>query len=454
VLAELHGKLVASQVVAVERSEDLLTDAVFGALRYLPYARALKAVLEAAGVEVAAAGFRDAEVHLWRQFAVPHWPGRFVEPDVVVVAGTTVVVFEAKLFSPFTQHHDPLEPAAPPLHQLAVQHAAVRMWALGGRLKEPVVVAVTADVARPEVALEQATRNAEHLTGHSCADSFRWLPWHSIAKALEGVAPSLARHERVHINDLLTLMEMRGVRRVFSGFQMEDYWLMAAAQRIAGARLYPELRAFFDELTSALGDDGIGWSQPGYKSMWLGGSSTSVSRPAEWSRSFVGGMYWPKEWPTRGKPGANLALYALFDFLNPAIEVGLSIPGPGVAAAQEKWSSQLEDLAGDLASLVELEIVVDAGDVARPAMNRPAPDVDVDWLRAACATLVGTAHLRVRRRSPVDSVTVQETRDTLRDLRARLDGCQAVWRLLRSTAHVTTPPTSSEAALTDTAEDQ
>jgi len=320
------------------------------------------------------------------------------------------------------------------------------MWALGGQLQEPVVVAVTADLSCPQAALDQAARDAARMTGRSCDDSFRWVPWHSIAQALEEVAPTLARHEPVHVMDLLALMELRGVRRVFSGFQMEDYWLMTAAQRIAGTRLYPQVRTFFDDLTAALGQDGVGWSQPGYKAMWLGGSSTSVSRPAEWSRSFIGGVYWPKDWPARGKPGTNLALYTLFDFLNPAVEVGLSIPGPGVAAAQDKWTAQLGDLVEDLTSLVEFEVVVDTGDVARPTMHRPAPDVDVHWLTVACATLVTTGHLRIRRRLPVESVSVQGTREAVGELQDRLSECGALWQLLGSTSHVTTQPVSPEKA--------
>ena len=110
---------------------------------------------------------------------------------------------------------------------------------------------------------------------------------------------------------------------MFTGFQMEDYWLITAAQRVATGRLYPQIRTFFDDLTVALAADGIDWSQPSYKGMWLGGASTSVSKPSDWTRSYVGAPYWPEAWPKRGtaKSAANLALYAIFDFLNPAVEV-------------------------------------------------------------------------------------------------------------------------------------
>jgi len=51
-LAELHGRLDLDGGVAADRSEDLLTDAVFGTLRYLPYDVPLAEVLKAVGVKV------------------------------------------------------------------------------------------------------------------------------------------------------------------------------------------------------------------------------------------------------------------------------------------------------------------------------------------------------------------------------------------------------------------
>jgi hypothetical protein len=44
-LAELYGKLDPDGGVPADRSEDLLTEAVFGSLRYLPYTVALAEIL-------------------------------------------------------------------------------------------------------------------------------------------------------------------------------------------------------------------------------------------------------------------------------------------------------------------------------------------------------------------------------------------------------------------------
>lgn len=309
VLAEIHGKLNADHVDAVERSEDLLTDAVFGSLRHLPYDTALAAILGLAGVTMTRAESHDCEILLWPQVPLAGWIGKFVEPDVVVRAGKRLIVFEAKLYSPFdTSYQDPASAVPNGLHQLAVQFHAVSAWAAGAGRSLERVVAVTASAQRPAEDLDVARTDAAHL-GHPAA-TFGWLSWHQIGTTLESLA-RLRRHERVHVMDLLALMEQRGVRRVFTGFAMEDYWTVAAAQHVAAERLYPQIRTFVEELTSVLGADQVGWSQPGWRGMWLGGTSTAVTKPREWTRGHAGAQFWPKDWPTRGKVGANLSLHRL-----------------------------------------------------------------------------------------------------------------------------------------------
>lgn len=307
-LAELRGKLDPDRVDPVERSEDLLTDAVFGAVRHLPYERVLGAVLAEVGVTPTTADLRSAEVVLWPSAPMPVWPGRVVQPDVIVTAGRHVVVFEAKLNSPFGSYHDPRHPDRQKLHQLAVQYAAVAAWAAGTRRTPPVVVAVTAPPAQPVADLAQAAADVVRLVPGAPPDAIRWLPWHRLAQVFADSTDKLHRHEQRLVADVLDLMDKRGVRHVFQGLQSEDYYLVTAATRVAADRLYPELRTFFNDLTAVLDDDGIGWSQPTYKGMWLGGGSTAVHRPAAWARSFVGAQYWPKTWPARGKLGTNLAL--------------------------------------------------------------------------------------------------------------------------------------------------
>jgi hypothetical protein len=434
VLAEVHGKLNAESIDPVERSEDLLTDAVFGSLRHLPYDKALGVVLRLVGISPTIEELNECDVLLWPQVPLSGWSGKVIEPDVIVVIGKRMVVFEAKLHSPFdTSYRDPAATEPRGLHQLAVQHHAVARWARGSGRELAKVVAVTASPQIPISDLDQALRDADTL-GHPQA-IFGWLSWHRIGEALDGVT-GLRVHERTLVQDLLALMEGRGVRRLFTGFKMEDYWTVAAAQHVAGDRIYPQIRTFVDELTETLGEDDIGWSQPTWRGMWMGGSSTAVSKPKEWTRGFAGAQYWPQQWPTRGKPGMNLALYAIFDFMEPGLELGLSIPGPGVAAAQQAWTPNLNGLAADLNGLRGLEIVVDTGDVSRPTRVIAPGGVSEELLSGVCSVLTNTAHLRFRRRLDVSQVTVLQARDALRDVRDQMHACPSLWKALKTSRHI------------------
>jgi hypothetical protein len=435
-LAELHGKFDAEHPEGADRSEDLLTSAVFGAVRYLPRA-AVVALCAAIGILVDAKAARTARILLWPRMPMPQWPGKVIEPDVVIVVGQQPVVFEAKLHSPFGLYTDPAQPTGDQLHQLAVQYAAVSSWAAGQRLLPPVIVAVTAPPQRPATDLERAAHDVTGLSLEASAKDFRWLPWWRIAEVLDGL-PDLRVHERTHVDDLLAYMEKKGVRRVFNGFQPEDYWLVSAAQRVAGERLYPQLRNFVEDLAAVLDGDEVGWSQPSYRSMWLA-LGASTTKPTDWTRGWLGVQFWPKAWPQRqGRLGANLALYVLFDFLDPALEIGLSIPGPGVAAAQSNWPEHLPKLVDALHQLpAGYELVVDPGDVSRPTRTQDVATVDEEWFAETMAVLTTTAHVRLRRRVDPLKATVQQARELLLDLREDLDGVgDAWWNVVRAVGYI------------------
>src|ERR1039457_6080787 len=108
------------------------------------------------------------------------------------------------------------------------------------------MVAATADSTRPDASGGQAGRDIERRPGPPQRGSVRWLPWHQIAGILAS-HDHLQPNERAQVDDVLQLMDKRGVRKVFTEFPMEDYWLVAAAQRVAAGRLYPQIRTFFDE---------------------------------------------------------------------------------------------------------------------------------------------------------------------------------------------------------------
>ena len=121
------------------------------------------------------------------------------------------------------------------------------------------------------------------------------------------------------------------------------------------------------------------------------------------------------------------------DFLNPAVEVGLSIPGPGVAAAQQQWAPQLNDLARELSVLDQYELVLDTGDFARSVRSLAAADVTEARLASTCAAMVGAAHLRLKRRLNLETVAVQQVGEALAGVQAACRGVPALWAALAKT---------------------
>ncbi|MEX5636838.1 hypothetical protein [Parafrankia sp. FMc2] len=428
-LAILAGKLDPSAGTASDRSEDALTDAVFGAIRYLPCRRVLGAVLAAVDVQVDPEVLDRARVDLWPSYQVPQLPGMRVEPDVVVTAGTTVVVFEAKYTSPFSLYPADEPAGGEPLHQLAAQFAALRAVTAARGWPDPVVVAVTVGAVPPTADLELAARSVRQLVPDGGAGRFRWLPWHQIATCLD-TADGLAPHERRLADDALRFMESREVREVFHRLDLAAFDQVAAAQRTAIGQLYPQLRLFFDSFTAALQTERVDYSTPGWKGMQFAGVSTSVSRPAEWARAAVGVAYWPGYWPKRlGTSSKTPSVLAFFDFYDPAFEISLTIPSPNVAVAMERWQPHAAALAHELAALRDYDIVVDNHDPTGPRVQVEAGDLHAAWLIDAFGRLAGSSRLRLRRRTELDALTVQTARDLFLDLCAAAEKCPTLWTM-------------------------
>ncbi|SQD97431.1 conserved hypothetical protein [Parafrankia sp. Ea1.12] len=438
-LAILAGKLDPAAGTVSDRSEDALTDAVFGAIRHLPYRRVLGAMLAAVGVPVDPETLDRARVELWPSYQVPQLPGMRVEPDVVVTAGTTVVVFEAKYTSPFSVYPADGPAGGEPLHQLAAQYAALRTVTAARGWPDPVVVAVTVGAIRPKADLELAERSVRQLVPDVGAGRFRWLPWHRIATCLD-TADGLAPHERCLADDALRFMESREVREVFHRLDLAAFEQVAAAQRTAIGQLYPQLRLFFDSFTAALQAERVDYSTPAWKGMQFAGASTSVSRPAEWARAAVGVAYWPGYWPKRpGTSSKTPSILAFFDFYDPAFEVSLTVPSPNVAVAMERWQPHAAALAHELATLHGYDVVVDNPDPTGLRVQVAAGDIHPAWLIDAFGRLTGSSRLRLRRRTELDSLTVQTARDLFLDLCAAAGRCPSLWAMTTASGQTERP---------------
>jgi hypothetical protein len=91
-LAEIHGKIPSH----FERLEDLLTSNVFSFFKYTNRQFFLKKYLKLLDIEVTSAEAEEADFRFW-----PRFDDDNTEPDLVIVAGSHYLLFEAKYFSDF-----------------------------------------------------------------------------------------------------------------------------------------------------------------------------------------------------------------------------------------------------------------------------------------------------------------------------------------------------------------
>ena len=429
--AELQGKLDPATVLEPQRLEDTLTDAVFSAVRYLPRRVVLASLLARIlpGQRFEDRELDDAVITFWPQMMVGLLPGRRIEPDVVVEVGGYLVAFEAKYRSPFGRYE---VGGLGKVQQLTVQWHAVSERA-AARNAVPVVVAVTPHATEPEEVETSRTELTVSVVGRDVATSptVSWLPWRAFADVLRA-ATGLQVHEKAVRDDAVDLMERRGVAKMFTGFDIADYQQVAAARQVAAERLYPVISTFVQELTSELEEEGVAWGWP-QKGMWTAGG-LGWTRPQEWARDHFAAAYWPTAWPKRRKP-QRIALYVLFDFVRPGIEVGYVQQSPGSAEASKSWSPHLADLAGQLNALpsASCSFVADAGDWTAPAAELPVHDVSP----AALTQLSGYAHLRLAQRLALEDVQNPTiVRDAVRRVRLAVDACPAFHTMLSASDQI------------------
>jgi hypothetical protein len=330
-MAELRGKLALDSGTPADRTEDTLTAAVFGALRYLPRS-ALLAVLNRAF----RGDFNQEEVNETR-FEFWPWLGD-VEPDLLLTAGKKVIVIEAKFGAPFSGSDGDIEN-----HQLTREYRAARRRSQARRQQGPWLLAVTSDWLEPPD-LQQVRQYLQ--AGGSEAVPVAWLSWQSIANELDHWKPG-STPERELLSDVLSLMDRRGVRRVFEGFRDEDYWVVSAAQHIAAERVYPAIATFAKQLNEKVNDIGIRWGPNDQGVVQY--QSLSLQYPWDWARSYIQLPYWANDWPQRR--GFWASLYVLFDFVDSSIAIGYLQKVPSVATAKIRWVPKAEEIASSVRSL-------------------------------------------------------------------------------------------------------
>ena len=330
-MAELRGKLALDSGTSADRTEDTLTAAVFGALRYLPRS-ALLAVLNLAFP----GDFSPKEVNETR-FEFWPWLGN-VEPDLILTVGKKLVVIEAKYGAPFSGAEGDIED-----HQLTREYRAARVRSQARRQQGPWLLAVTSDWLEPGAL--QLVRQYLQAAGTQEVP-VAWLSWQSIAHELDRWQPGSAP-ERELLSDVLSLMDRRGARRVFEGFRDEDYWIVSAAQRVAAERVYPAIATFAKQLNEKVGEVGLRWGPNDQGVVQY--QSLSLQYPWAWARSYIQLPYWANAWPPRR--GFWASLYVLFDFVDSSIAIGYLQKVPSVATAKIRWLPEAEEIASAVRSL-------------------------------------------------------------------------------------------------------
>ncbi len=396
--AELKGKVNVTSTQPGERLEDTLTDAVFSAVAYLQRGVVLAKLLRAAFPTI------PFSTHEINQAKLTFWP-RFsngVEPDVIIEVGPWVVVIEAKYGAPFSKGPDPRD------HQLYGEWRAGRASVSARKLQGPLLLAVTTDPAEPpDIGLVRGLVTQDEPSEESIPveEQIRWLRWQTIAAIIEAALSELTLPECRLAEDLLALMDRRGVRTVFEGFEPEDYWLVTAAARVGVARVFPSIATLAEELSGLLAEDDIVWGAT-EKGVWSF-RSLSVGNPGNWGTTYIMLPFWPTTWPARSGKSIQVVLYVMFDFVNPAVEVGYFQATTAYSTAKNSWQPLAADLATEIARLpAEYQVSVSDGDYTNREEFRSAPEVEGDWLAEAVAT---HRRITIARRLPIDTVTSAET---------------------------------------------
>jgi len=310
--AEMAGKLSMGSPSPQDRLEDTLTDAVFSALRYLPrqvLAEWLRTVLPppfSDEIDENAAG--TAIFRFW-----PSLPGG-VEPDLVIRVGPLMVVIEAKYLSPFSSRSS--------RHQLTVEWSHARAVARLEGLRGPIVVAVTADLTEPadiDLARREVALDSGFDGSTSSSGLVTWCPWQSVAEAiLRSQAPDWSIGSIALMSDLFELMEKRGVRFVYEGFKLSDWWLLGAAAEAAAERVYPAIAEFAREITASGVERSLLWGGTDVGVVWY--ESKHPAYTDRWHRNYIQLPFLHTAFGTRLVN--RFGLYVLFAFNYQAISVG------------------------------------------------------------------------------------------------------------------------------------
>ena len=184
--AELHGKIPSN----LTDKEDLLTSNVFSFFKY-SNREIFRDYLQLLGIEVTLTDSQKAEFFFWPKY------DDGTEPDLVVICGNYYLLFEAKLYSDFSQETNTIE---------AQIDREIKMGKLSANNlnKNFVYVPITAEYYK----------NREKYSNYENSSyQFIWTNWHTIASFIYFVhEDEHLTHDIEFLRDLYSLLVKKKLR--------------------------------------------------------------------------------------------------------------------------------------------------------------------------------------------------------------------------------------------------
>ncbi len=300
-VAELRGK-----AGKISRDEDMLTSNVFGTLKNIDRLRGLYALLQLAGIDVTPNEAMQATFSFW-----PKFHGG-TEPDVVINTPRHVIVVEAKYMAALGADATQL----PREFKYGTD--------LAGAGKEFYLLAITADLARPE-ALDQFRGQ---LTQEE-AQRVVWVNWQSVARIVGAMLESgeVDDVSRRWAKDLWDLMDRKNLRG-FRGFFTEGRYVMSILQAVETlSELTKDAVGVVETIKPELKKAGVVPLSGRENQIFRDGCSRALDNVGDWVSTYYALPLVDMRWHKTDLGDAFLFLKIWFASEHPEIWVGCSLVG-------------------------------------------------------------------------------------------------------------------------------
>ena len=189
-IAELKNKLSSK----LEKKEDILTSNVFSFFKYSRRTIFLKSLMNKLDLEISDNDLKEAQFIFWPYFE------NNTEPDLVLIAGDYYILFEAKLYSDFSQE----TPTTKAQLIREIEGGLNEARSMGKRF---VLVALTADYYYKKYKFKDINNISKDF-------KFEWINWQSISELLLNLLEKYGEKlpDYLFAKDLYDLLERKKLR--------------------------------------------------------------------------------------------------------------------------------------------------------------------------------------------------------------------------------------------------